>query len=104
MSDKENMEIHLGRIEKRLEGLKCPNCGKVNDGGTSLDDQQAAKMPKPGDFGICVFCCSLNVYTETLGLRRIERTERRRMQRDPRLAELIRLALDYVQQRRRGLQ
>jgi hypothetical protein len=50
-------------------------------------------MPKPGALGVCLYCGSLNVYTETLELRRIERTERRKMQRDPRMAQLIELAL-----------
>jgi hypothetical protein len=97
-------EIHLGSIEKRLVGTKCPHCGKPGDGGTSLDDREAVKMPKPGDFAVCVYCGSINAYTETLALRRIERTERRRMERDPRMSRLMELCLDFSKKYRRGLQ
>ena len=86
-------EIHIGRIEKRLAGNKCPHCGRPADGGTSIDDRQAEPMPWPGALAVCLYCGSINVYTDTLALRRIERTERRQMQRDPRMAQLIELAL-----------
>jgi hypothetical protein len=99
-----NKEIYIGSIEKRLTGLKCPHCGRPADGATSLDDRQAARMPKPGSFAICLSCGSINIYTDTLGLRRIERAERRRMQRDPRMAKLIEIALDAVKHYRRGIQ
>lgn len=97
-------EIHIASIEKRLTGLKCPHCGKPADGGTCLDDRQAKRMPKPGDFAVCVSCGSINIYTDTLGLRRIERKEQRAMQRDPRMSKLIEICLDAVKKFRRGVQ
>jgi hypothetical protein len=97
-------EIHLGSIEKRLVGLKCPHCGKSCDGGTSVDDQQAERMPKPGDFAVCVYCGSINRYTDTLGLRRIERKEQRAMERDPRMSKLMQICLDVAKRCRRGVQ
>jgi hypothetical protein len=97
-------EIHLGSIQKRLVGNKCPHCGKPADGGTSLDDRQAVKMPKPGDFAVCISCGSINLYTNTLALRRIERAERRAMERDPRMSKLMQICLDVVKRYRRGIQ
>jgi len=97
-------EIHLGSIQKRLVGTKCPHCGRPCDGGTSLDNRQAAKMPKPGDFAVCVYCGSINVYTDTLAMRRIERAERRAMQRDPRLAKLMEVCLDASKNYRKHMQ
>ena len=97
-------EIHIGSIEKQLVGVKCPHCGKPGDGGTSIDDRKAEKMPKPGDFAVCLYCGSINAYTDTLTLRRIERTERRAMQRDPRMAELIEIALVFSKKYRGGIQ
>jgi hypothetical protein len=97
-------EIHLGSIQKRLVGTKCPHCGKPCDGGISLDDRRAARVPKPGDVAVCIYCGSINTYTETLSLRRIERTEQRRMLRDPRMAKLMELAVGASKNYRRKIQ
>jgi hypothetical protein len=97
-------EVHIGSIEKRLVGNKCPSCGRPAEGGTSIDDQRVASMPKPGDFAVCLYCGSLNTYTETLALRKIERTERRRLARDPRMKELIELISWLAEERRRQWQ
>ena len=97
-------EIQMARVTKRLTGLKCPRCGKTAEGGTNLNDSESVTMPKPGDFAICLYCGSINCYTDTLGLRRIERTEQRRMQRDPRLSKLMEAALDLSRRYRRGVQ
>ncbi len=97
-------EIHIGSIQQRLVGTKCPHCGRVADGGTSIDDREAVRMPKPGSLAVCLYCGSINVYTETLALRRIERTERRAMKRDPRMAKLMEICLGVSRQYRRGVQ
>lgn len=97
-------EIQMARVTKRLTGLKCPRCGKTAEGGTNLNDSESVTMPKPGDFAICLYCGSINRYTEKLGMRRIERTEQRQMQRDPRLSKLMEAALDLSRRYRRGVQ
>lgn len=81
-------ELYVGSITKRLVGVKCPHCGRSAEGGTSIDDKAASKEPKPGDYSVCLYCGTLNRYTERLGLRKVDRTERRKLARDPRLAEL----------------
>lgn len=48
-------EVHIGRVEKKLEGNTCPSCGRKADGGTSIDDVAAARIPKCGDYA-AVFC------------------------------------------------
>lgn len=97
-------EIHIGSIEKRLVGLKCPHCGKPADGATGVDDRQVGRMPKPGDFSVCLSCSSILRYTDKLGLRRIERKELRAMQRDPRMSKLIEICLEAVKRYRKTLQ
>lgn len=98
------MEIHLGRIEQRLVGNKCPACGKTAEGGTSIDDQEAARNPKPGDYGVCLYCGGLNRYDERLQLCKVERRERRQLARDPRLKELLAIALRAARLRRQEWQ
>lgn len=95
---------HIGSIAKRITSNTCPHCGRSAEGGTSIDPERAKRMPEPGDYAVCIYCASLNVYTNTLALRRIERTERRRLERDPRTAETLKVVLDLVRQYRRGLQ
>lgn len=98
------MELHIGSIEKRLTGNKCPHCGKPADGGTSLNDKTAPRTPKAGDFAVCAYCGSICVYTGTLALRRIERKEQRAMLRDPRLKRLMTICQEFVREHRRGIQ
>lgn len=97
-------EVHIGSIQNKLVGNTCPSCGRSAEGGTSIDDKEAAANPKPGDLAVCLFCGGLNVYTENLTLRKIERTERRRMLHDPRLKELFELLTKLAQERRREWQ
>jgi len=98
------MDIHIGSIERRITGNTCPVCGKPNDGGTSIDDQAAVLMPKPGDFAVCICCGALNVYGDGLRLRLPTPAERRHIARDPRLSKLIQLGTDFVARRRRNIQ
>lgn len=100
MSDK----IYIGSVRQRLEGTKCPRCNRPADGGTSLDHSEHVNQPKSGDFAICLYCGALNVYTESLQLRKIERKERRELARDPKLAELIKLTQTFAEAKRREWQ
>jgi hypothetical protein len=97
-------EIHIGSIERRMPGNTCPACGKTADGGTSLDDKSAVRMPKPGDYAVCLYCAALNVYDHDLRLRPPTRAERRRVSRDPRLSQLVQIAADTAQRRRQSIQ
>ena len=97
-------EIHIGRIERRLVGVNCPHCGRIADGGTCVDDKEASPKPKPGDYALCLYCGSLNTYTAALTLRKVERAERRKIQRDPRLAGLLELMEEVAAARRQQWQ
>jgi hypothetical protein len=97
-------EIHIGVLQKRLVGTKCPHCGRPCDGGACVSDQETARAPKPGDFGVCCYCGSINCYTDTLALRRIERAEQRALKRDPRMSKLLEILLDASRRYRRGIQ
>jgi hypothetical protein len=49
----------------RLPGEpRCPACGAILDGATSVDLDGA--MPRPGDVSICAYCASLLVYSDEL--------------------------------------
>jgi hypothetical protein len=85
-------DIHIGSIERRMPGNVCPTCGKAADGGTSLDDKAAARMPKPGDIAICLYCGALNRYGEGLRLHPCTPAERKSLLRDPRIAKLVEIA------------
>lgn len=97
-------EIHLASIEKKLVGARCPSCGKSAEGGTCIDNREAVRKPKPDDYAVCLYCGSLNQYTRGLALRKVERTERRRMMRDPRLKELTELTMWLAQEHRKQRQ
>ena len=97
-------EIHIGRIERKIEGAKCPACGYPAEGATAINDSETPRMPKPGDFAICMGCASVHAYDENLHLRALTRPERRRIARDERLSMLMaiakRAAEDRLRQRR----
>jgi hypothetical protein len=99
-------EVHLGPIERPIPGSpKCPRCGKPADGGTSIDDREAKRMPKPGDLAICLYCGQLNCYDAKLQPREVSRTERRQLlRRSPRLGELLKIAARGAQALRRRWQ
>ena len=82
-------EIYVGSIKERMIGTKCPKCGRTAEGGTSIDDKQTSPKPKAGDYAVCLYCGALNRYTDGLKLAPVDRTERRKLQRDPRMGELI---------------
>jgi ribosomal protein S3 len=64
----------------------CPTCGAIADVATATYNPEA--MPKPGDIGICLHCGNPMVFTDELRLRNPTKAEKRRMAKDPRLAEL----------------
>jgi len=97
-------EIHVRLVEKRMVGLKCPNCARLVDGGTGINDTQAPRQPKPGDFSICMYCGSLNCFTAGPGLRKVDRRERRMLERDPRLTDLVSIAVTVAARIRRQQQ
>lgn len=49
----------------RLPDAKCPSCGVVCNGGTSL---QGIALPTTGDLALCFECGALNQYAEAMGL------------------------------------
>jgi len=85
-------ELHVGPITERMMGTKCPKCGRTAEGGTSIDDKQVSRKPKAGDYAVCLYCGVLNRYTDGLRLAPVDRTERRKLQRDPRMRDLIAIA------------
>ncbi len=50
----------------RVEPSICPNCKCVLDGAASL---MGAHTPSEGDFSVCAYCTSINIFGPKLQLR-----------------------------------
>ena len=77
----------MSRTTRQPES-SCPDCGKLLDAATNPETDD---VPGPGDFGICIDCQGLHVFTETMG------------RRPPTEAELALLPLDMLTRYQRAL-
>jgi hypothetical protein len=64
----------------------CTNCGKKLDATTSVDHRE---IPKPGAIGICLVCCHIMVYDETLHLRDLNDQEMLDVAGNPEIIRLV---------------
>lgn len=91
-------DIHLGKIKRRLAGLKCPACGADATGGTSIDLAFPKDMPKPGDYAMCAYCGLWLRYesdvsaTSGFRLRPLSAAEFAELRRDPRMSRIMDIA------------
>lgn len=84
--------VFLGSVKKRMPGNLCPSCGRLADGGTSVNDEPNTRPPQEGDWAICLYCGTLNRYGPDLRLRVTTDDERRSIDNDPRVARMLRIA------------
>jgi hypothetical protein len=104
---KKRKAVYIRDAERRLVGLKCPRCGADADGAARFGwERLTSGEAVPGALVMCAYCGGLSMYTETLGLRRVERPERRKIVREnPELGKLLEMAAESVarvQARRRA--
>jgi len=98
-------EVHLSSVARKMPGNKCPTCGRTAEGGTGVDLKgPAARIPTEGDYAVCLYCGALNRYGANLVLRAIDRTERRKLLRDPRLKETMEVVQMIATAKRREWQ
>lgn len=65
---------------KLKEPPSCPTCSAVLDGCSTMHDD--SEGPQPGDPTICIKCSDVLVFTEGMGLRRIEKKDLAAMPRE----------------------
>ena len=63
-------KVYLASTSKKMEGNHCPTCGGSAEGGTSLDPERFVHRAQPGDYALCDYCGTTNVYGPDLMLRR----------------------------------
>lgn len=55
----------------------CPNCHKVFD---SVSNLAGGAMPVPGNYSLCLYCCTPLRFTGTLTVRALDELERLRLE------------------------
>ncbi len=76
-------------------GDDCPYCGAVNDAATGLT---GARVPSPGDVGVCFSCAGLLIFQE-VGVRVPTDLERSELLSDPGVVRAVGAVLELVAQR-----
>ena len=99
-------EAYAARVRERNTGNTCPRCGKLIDGSTCVDDEELPEVPqpKPGDVSICTYCGAMCLFDEQLRSRLMTRAQRRRIERDPRAKELMKIVEQISAGYRRRIQ
>ncbi len=68
--------------ETKLEGNRCPFCGKLTDYALG------PASPQPGDVSVCMSCRNVNVFDEKMGLRKPTAEEACELAADLRIQEV----------------
>ena len=66
----------------------CPHCGKQCDAATAACDDEA--HPNPGDFTLCIYCGTMCISGDDMGLRKPTPNEEREFARDDNVRKLLR--------------
>lgn len=89
--------LYTGTSKLRNPSRKCPRCGGSAEGTTALgyaDDME----PEPGLPVVCAYCGGLNIFTDALELRPLDRAERRKLLREqPHLRAPLKIAQQAVE-------
>jgi hypothetical protein len=82
-------------LHVELPPARCPSCGSLNDGATSVELDGA--IPKPGDIAICGYCRELLQYEgEALALVRLEGEDRVLALADPKIKAALRALFEMA--------
>lgn len=75
----------------RVLSSSCPNCHKVLDGATGVDDGGVNDdlMPDPGDATVCLYCGHLCIYGNDLRLRHPTSGEMSEIAGDPKMVAIV---------------
>lgn len=63
----ENNKEALDKYEKAI----CMNCGEKLDGHQKASESNDPRLPKVGDYSICVYCGNIGTYVEDIETKRI---------------------------------
>jgi hypothetical protein len=75
---------------------RCPRCGEGADGATAINDGTDTRAPKPGDYVTCAYCGAFNRYRDDLTQCEATVEELRELEADPRMRELMGLAVEVT--------